>query len=241
MPCTAAPAHGPGRGRRPRGGAARAVSMPVDDLPGAQQHRGRGALFPADHVGAVVHAVGEVDVEAARRAEHHVVARGPARGRRASPGSSGPAYASTSVIRTATPPHRRIAPSRAGATSSTGPARRDVRSAEALTTRGRRGSQLGELFADPIGGGTAPAVAGRDRALDGEHEPHLRGERGRDRGELLVGEPGELGALGPRPRARRRRRPRGRSGTACPRAPATRRRRSPARSPAVRARPSARC
>ena len=43
---------------------------PGDGFEGADQHGGRLALGPADHVGAPVHAVGEVHVEEARRPEH---------------------------------------------------------------------------------------------------------------------------------------------------------------------------
>src|SRR4051812_14374212 len=45
----------------------------VDDLAGAQQDRARLALRPAGHVAAVVHAVGEVDVEVTGWTEHHGV------------------------------------------------------------------------------------------------------------------------------------------------------------------------
>ena len=66
--------------------------------------RRRVAHRPADEVHAPVHAVGEVDVDPAGRAEHHRVARRSRPGRRASRGRRSPSYASTSVSRTATRP-----------------------------------------------------------------------------------------------------------------------------------------
>ena len=72
---------------RPRGGRRRArATRPVDDLAGPQQHRGGRRRRSADDVRAPVHAVGEVAVEAPGRPEHHLRARGAARGRRARPG-----------------------------------------------------------------------------------------------------------------------------------------------------------
>ena len=53
-------------------------SMPQDRLAGPQQHRLGGPLGGADHVGAPVHPIGEVEVEVAGRAEHDRVAGGRA-------------------------------------------------------------------------------------------------------------------------------------------------------------------
>ena len=50
----------------------------LDDPPGAQQHPAGPALGSAHQVEAVPHAVGEVDVGVAGRAEHHGVAVGAA-------------------------------------------------------------------------------------------------------------------------------------------------------------------
>src|SRR5699024_5783952 len=44
--------------------------LPVDDLATAQQHRRGRTRLTTDEVGTVVHAVGEVDVEASRGPEH---------------------------------------------------------------------------------------------------------------------------------------------------------------------------
>ena len=46
----------------------------TDDDPGAKEHRGGEPVRPADDVGAPVHAIAEIDVEEARRSEHHGVA-----------------------------------------------------------------------------------------------------------------------------------------------------------------------
>ena len=70
----AGPGRGPGHARARRA-SRRGDLVPVDDLAGPQQHRGRLPLGAGDDVGAEVHAVGEVDVEPAGRAEHHLVAR----------------------------------------------------------------------------------------------------------------------------------------------------------------------
>ena len=50
--------------------------LPLDDLAGPQQHRRRAAVGGADQVHAEVHAVGEVDIGVAGRAEHHRVPLG---------------------------------------------------------------------------------------------------------------------------------------------------------------------
>ncbi len=51
---------------------------PGDGRGGAQEHRGGVAVLGGDHVGAPVHPVGEVHVEAPGRTEHHLGARGHA-------------------------------------------------------------------------------------------------------------------------------------------------------------------
>ena len=87
-----------------RDGGPRAISMPVDHLAGPQQD-GRGvAVRTGDNVGAPMHSVDEVGVQVAGRAEHHRGARrAPAEGVRGRVVRR-PAYASTSVSRTATVP-----------------------------------------------------------------------------------------------------------------------------------------
>ena len=71
----------PGPLRRWRGAAAgprrdRTTASPAGDRRRPQQHRRRRSVGSADHVGAVVHAVAEVDVEMTRRSEHDRRPRG---------------------------------------------------------------------------------------------------------------------------------------------------------------------
>ena len=115
------------RSVRQAGRRAYAASDPVDHGAGTQQDGAGDAVLAADDVRAPVHAVGEVAVQVAGRAEHD---RGPRR--LAAEGVRRrvvePSYASTSVSRTATraPPSSltTTAPIRRGATVSAGAARR---------------------------------------------------------------------------------------------------------------------
>ncbi len=95
---------------------------PLDDLPRPQQHRAGGALDAGDHVAAHVHAVGEVAVEVAGRAEHDRVARRPAAvGVRAGVVR---AVVGLDLGEPDAPPRRGAAPRPAAAARPRGPARR---------------------------------------------------------------------------------------------------------------------
>ena len=56
--------------KRPPSG--RVQRVPRDHLAGPHQHRGGGTRLAGHDVGAVVHAVGEVDVQPTGRSEHHL-------------------------------------------------------------------------------------------------------------------------------------------------------------------------
>src|SRR3954470_24765978 len=88
------------------------------------------------------------------------------------PGSSAPAYASTSVSRTATSPWRSTALSSRGATSSTGPPSSSASSGEPGTVSVEERGDLVELLADPRGGGAATTVPRGHRTGHGEDLPH---------------------------------------------------------------------
>ena len=94
---------GPASSSRSRAGLDPPLPHELDALDrrgGAQEHRGGVAVLGGDDVGAPVHAVGEVHVQVAGRAEHRLGARASCRGRRGCPRR-----------RTrGTPPPRRCAP-----------------------------------------------------------------------------------------------------------------------------------
>src|SRR5215218_5907819 len=102
------------------------------------------------------------------------------------PGSPAPAYASTSVRRTGTPPCVSTAFSSRGATSSGSP------SAQVVTVCGTHGPQLVELLAHADRGRAAASGARRDGALDGEHGAHLGGQVRGDRRQVVVAEVREV-------------------------------------------------
>ena len=121
--------------QRPRHGRrdARAPASTPSSIASARMRTASGfSPGPAHDVEAVMEAVDEVDVEVARRPEHHLALRAVG-GRREewAARSSGPAYASTSTIRPPTVPSRRGMERRAPSRS----ARRDAR--DGRTTRAR--------------------------------------------------------------------------------------------------------
>ena len=218
-PAPAGPGRAPGRGRRARpAGAAAQVADPVDDLAGAQQHRRRPCpSAPADDVGAPVHAVGEVDVDVAGGAEHDRVARGRARGRRASRGLPAPAYASTSVSRTAT--HRRgrratVAPSSAGDVERARTARGGAVRTNDAARRHRLGPRLGRIRTRYSAGNRRGTAAVRRRRRPQRREllgdPRRarcrRGRRGRRASRATVSTSRTSGVRCARDRRRGRRR-----------------------------------
>ena len=214
----------------------------VDHLAGAQQDGAGLALGPAGDVAAVVHAVGEVDVEVPRRAEHHLVALGAAA-----------VGVGAGVVR-------------AVVRLDLGEPDGDAAVGERRAEQARRGLERPGAVEEVVGSGPSharwSATAARSsascsatrsgavppRPLREATEPSTvrtladRGRQARvDLGELLVGELVEARCRAPRSGVRTHRRARGPPGTARPRGPATRRCRWRARSPAARARPSARC
>src|SRR6476660_6197272 len=121
------------------------------------------------------------------------------------PGSRSPAYASSSVRRSVTPPPVRRQPKRSGATSTEERAKksRGRRLSSVLTddtlaapsVAGRRpparvGEAIasgGELLPDPRGRGPAHRVARRERPGDGQDRAHVRREVLADPREVVVG------------------------------------------------------
>src|SRR5580765_5344322 len=97
-------------------------------------------------------------------------------------------------MRQATSPWRRTDPRRRGATSRTGRVSRSGSSVEGGTELPNPLDRLGELLTHPLGRRTTATGAGGDRALDGEHLAHLRGQAGRDLGQLVVGQVREVAA-----------------------------------------------
>ena len=195
------------RGRGQRAGGPGASESALDDLTRPQQHRRGGALRPADQVHAQVHAVGEVDVQRGRAARTSPRCAGSARGRRARPGRAVPAYASTSVSRTATTPSgaRARARSRAGrarprsagrskndrgsgarAGRSAGLRRRGAHAACRVARASR--SRASQLLGAPARAPCRRGRAGGERALHRSTVAYVGGQVRRDLGELVVGE-----------------------------------------------------
>ena len=176
-PRSAGPGRGPGRASAAptwRAGPAPAARPPTTSP--ARSSTARPALRAADQVHAPVHAVGEVDVDVP--GGPNITALRGVRPRNAcEPGSCSPSYASTSVSRTATTPSpvgaRTTAPSRSGATSSTGRSSRTSAGGQQAPVprlspgpprrraRAAASTQRGELLGDPRRRGAAVRRAGR--------------------------------------------------------------------------------
>ena len=145
----------------------RAVPSPSTTSPARSSTADAVALGADHHVAAVVHAVGEVDVEVAGRAEHHL------RCGRVSPFDGVRARVTRSVVRldlgdaaTATSPCRSTAPSSRGATSRTSPVSASGQPGTVVRDGGRSSSSCS---ATRTWRGAAAGVARGDRPLDGEH------------------------------------------------------------------------
>src|ERR1700761_3713131 len=88
----------------------------------------------------------------------------------------------------------RTQPRRAGATSSAGRAKKSRASSASLGTARRGpggagvhgGPQRGEVLGHPAGGRAAKALARGQRAVDGQHLAHVRGEVTGNLGQVLV-------------------------------------------------------
>ena len=191
------------RARRRRG-ARRASSTPLDHLAGPQQHGGRVPRPAADEVHAPVHAVGEVDVDVPGRPEHDRVARRRPAERVRAGVDARPAYASTSVSRTATSPAARRARSRTRAgrarprapggrrtTARDGAAVADGcdRSAGAPVAHAGwsdRSARADRPSCSRTRAGAVPPRADRggQRAPHRQHRAHVRRQMRRDRREL---------------------------------------------------------
>ena len=171
-----------------------------------------------------------VDVKAPRRAVHDLRARGTSE--RVEAGSLIPPYASTSVMRIATPWPCSTRPRRQRARATT---------VLGLTHSVRERAAARRAVRRP---GPGPCRRGRSReATEPSTVRTSRTCRRQVRGDL--GELSSVSSYSSMPSSshagRRRRRPRARPGTAHPAGPATRRCRWPARSPAAPALPSGRC
>ena len=164
-PAQPAPDRGPGRGRCSADVAPARCRRPSTTSPARSSTAPRITLGAHHDVGAVVHAVDEVDVEVTRRPEHHRGCAGCGHGRRASRGRR---RRRTPRPRSGARTLRRgvsTAPSSRGATSS------GVEHAQPSRTRwsALAATQLVELLAHPHRRRTAAAGARGDRALDGQH------------------------------------------------------------------------
>ena len=168
------------RGATPGRRAARGL-VPGDHLARAEEDGGGGPDRSGHEVEAPVHAVGEVDVGEPGRPEHRLGARRAPAVRVRPRVVRCPAYASTSVSRTTTPPRSTVQPSRSGATSSTSRAKNDLGSRRGTSGERRRdGAGRGRRRRGPVraapGRGPEPCPRGRPAR---PATPRRRAPRGR--------------------------------------------------------------
>ena len=232
-PGRAGPARGRGPGRWSAAGGCARPRAPRPPRRHAAAPRRRRPVRTDDDVAAVVHAVGEVDVEVAGRPEHHRVAAGAAavgvgagvarsvvRLDLGDPDRDGPVVGVPRAPRRAAAARRRGRRRSAPQASQATVLRGDLRGAR----RAARRTRTGAVPPRPSREATEPSTVSTSRTAGVS--------AGVDRGELARRSARRARRRAPRSGGRRHRRPRAPPGTARPRGPATRRRRWPARSPA---------